>query len=108
MEEIRRFTLNRAAQPSGLDRFLADCLPELTLTGQETDRRRPGAAARGSAKAGEKLKGEALAITLPEAVPAEALPEEIPRILYEDRHLVVIDKPAAWSSTPPPATRGTW
>jgi 23S rRNA pseudouridine1911/1915/1917 synthase len=60
------------------------------------------------AKAGEKLKGgESLAITLPAAVPAEAQPEAILlRVLYEDGHLIVIDKPAGMVVHPAPGHQG--
>jgi 23S rRNA pseudouridine1911/1915/1917 synthase len=109
MEEIRRFTFEPGRSAERLDRFLADCLPELTRS-QVKKLIDDGRVLLGGApaKAGEKLKGgEALAVTLPEAVPAEALPEEIPlRILYEDRHLVVIDKPAGMVVHPAPGHQG--
>ncbi len=39
--------------------------------------------------------GDRIQVAIPEAVPAEALPQEIPlRVLFEDEHLVVIDKDA--------------
>lgn len=48
----------------------------------------------GPAKPRDAVKaGDRISIALPEAVPALAAPEEIPlTILYEDEHLVVIDK----------------
>jgi 23S rRNA pseudouridine1911/1915/1917 synthase len=47
-------------------------------------------------KTGFRLKGgENLTVCFPPPVPAETVPEEIPlNVLYEDRHLIVIDKPA--------------
>jgi 23S rRNA pseudouridine1911/1915/1917 synthase len=109
MEEIRRFTFEPGRSAERLDRFLADCLPELTRSQVKRLVDDGRVLLRGApAKAGEKLKGgEALAVTLPEAVSAEALPEEIPlRILYEDRHLVVIDKPAGMVVHPAPGHQG--
>jgi 23S rRNA pseudouridine1911/1915/1917 synthase len=109
MEEIRRFTFEPGRSAERLDRFLADCLPELTRSQVKKLVDDGRVLLRGApAKAGEKLKGgEALAVTLPEAVSAEALPEEIPlRILYEDRHLVVIDKPAGMVVHPAPGHQG--
>ena len=39
--------------------------------------------------------GTAFAIAVPEAVPAEAAPQDIPlTIVFEDEHLIVVDKPA--------------
>jgi 23S rRNA pseudouridine1911/1915/1917 synthase len=109
MEEIRRFNFERGRSAERLDRFLADNLPELTRSQVKKliDDGRvllDGALAR----AGEKLKGgESLSITLPETVPAEAQPEAIPlRVLYEDRHLIVIDKPAGMVVHPAPGHQG--
>jgi len=109
MEEVRRFIFEPGRSAERLDRFLAECLPALTRSQVKKliDDGRvllDGA----SAKAGEKLKGgESLVVTLPVAVPAEALPENIPlRILYEDPHLVVIDKPAGLVVHPAPGHQG--
>lgn len=48
------------------------------------------------ARPAKKLRaGDRVALTIPPAVPAEAQPEAIPLVvLYEDKHLIVIDKPA--------------
>jgi len=45
-------------------------------------------------KASRKLRGgEAISVEIPDPVPAEPQPEDLPlRILYEDRDLLVIDK----------------
>lgn len=109
MEESRRYYFEPGRSAERLDRFLAGCLPELTRSqvkkliddGRVLLDGRP-------AKAGEKLKGgEALAVTLPRPAAAEALPESIPlNVLYEDRHLIVIDKPAGMVVHPAPGHQG--
>ena len=62
----------------------------------------------GPAKAGARLKGgETLTLGVPAAAAAEALPEAIPlSILFEDRHLIVIDKPAGMVVHPAPGHQG--
>lgn len=47
-------------------------------------------------KAGHRLRaGESVELTIPEPVPSAVRPEEIPlSIVYEDEHLLVVDKPA--------------
>jgi len=109
MEGSRRFYFEPGRSAERLDRFLAECLPELTRS-QVKKLIDDGRVLLdgGPAKAGEKLKGgEALAVTLPAPVPAEALPESIPlHVLYEDRHLIVIDKPAGMVVHPAPGHQG--
>ncbi len=97
MEQSRRFTFERGRLPERLDRFLADCLPDLTRSQLKKLVDEGRVVLSGNpVKAGLKLKGgEVLEISIPEAAPAEALPEQIPlSILYEDPHLVVVDKAA--------------
>ncbi len=95
--------------PERLDRFLAEVLPEVTrsqlkrlidegqvlLTGAPV---KPGLKLRG---------GERLSVNLPEPVQVEARPENIPlTILYEDAHLIVVDKPAGLVVHPAPGHQG--
>lgn len=97
MELSRRLVFPEDRPSERLDRYLAECLPELSrsqlkkliddgliLLDQEP------------AKAASKLKGgEVLQVTLPEPVPLEARPENIPlNIFYEDDQVIVVDKPA--------------
>jgi 23S rRNA pseudouridine1911/1915/1917 synthase len=53
-----------------------------------------------------KLKaGDAVVLTAPEPVEAEPAPEDIPlSVLYEDEHLIVIDKPAGMVVHPAPGS----
>jgi 23S rRNA pseudouridine1911/1915/1917 synthase len=109
MERTRRFTFAIGRPPERLDRFLADSLPELTRSQVKRLVEEGRVLLQGgAAKAGEKLKGgETLTVEIPEPAPAEALPEAIPlAILYEDRHLIVVDKPAGLVVHPAPGHQG--
>ncbi|MGK2904909.1 MAG: RluA family pseudouridine synthase [Desulfuromonadales bacterium] len=88
-----------------LDRFLDDCLPELSRSQikrliDEGSVTLDGA----SSKAGIKLRGgEKICVTLPEPVAASAQGEEIPlEVLYEDSALIVVNKPAHFVVHPAP------
>jgi 23S rRNA pseudouridine1911/1915/1917 synthase len=49
--------------------------------------------------------GDAVTLTAPEPIEAEPEPEDIPlRVLYEDQHLIVVDKPAAMVVHPAPGS----
>jgi len=92
-----------------LDRFLAGQLPELTRS--QLKRLIDDGQVRiadAAVKAGLKLRGgEVVRIVLPEPEPVAAEPEAIPlTILYEDPHLIVIDKPAHMVVHPAPGHRG--
>jgi 23S rRNA pseudouridine1911/1915/1917 synthase len=60
------------------------------------------------AKAGEKLAGgERLSVRVPAPAPAEPQPESLPlAIVYEDEHLIVVDKPAGMAVHPGPGHAG--
>lgn len=105
MENVRQFLFDWDRPPERLDRFLSWCLPELTRSqlkkiideGRVLLQDAP-------AKASAKLKGgETVTVSLPEPEPVETLPQDIPlNVLYEDRHLIVIDKPAGLVVHPAP------
>ena len=63
---------------------------------------------RASSKAGEKLAGgEAITVRVPPPQPAEPQPEAIPlSIVFEDTHLIVVDKPAGMAVHPGPGHSG--
>jgi 23S rRNA pseudouridine1911/1915/1917 synthase len=109
MEEYHRFIFEAGRLPERLDRFLAECLPDLTRSQLKKliDEGRVFLD-DGPVKAGTKLKGgERLSLTVPAASPADVLPEPIPlSVLYEDRHLIVIDKPAGLVVHPAPGHQG--
>jgi len=106
--QVRRVAL--AADVAGrLDRALADALPELSrarIQGLMSE----GAVSRGgealtdpSARAAPGL----YRLDIPEARPADPQAEAIALcVLFEDAHLIVIDKPAGMSAHPAPGSQG--
>ncbi len=109
MEEIRRLTFERGQPPERLDRYLAAGLPELSRSQLKKLIEEGRVLLDGTpAKAGARLKGgEILIVTIPPAAPAEAVPEQIPLVvLYEDAHLIIIDKPAGMVVHPAPGHQG--
>jgi 23S rRNA pseudouridine1911/1915/1917 synthase len=104
----RHDTLTVAAGEAGerLDRFLAQRLPDLSRARLQA-LIRAGAVARGREAVhdlGRRVKaGESYTVRVPEPAPAEPLPEAIPlTIVYEDAHLIVIDKPKGLTVHPAP------
>jgi 23S rRNA pseudouridine1911/1915/1917 synthase len=112
---IRTFTSDPAAANLRLDQYLAQALPDISRArvqllieaGQVRVDGHP-------AKPKQKLHGgESIEIEgTPQPAPLHAIPEDIPlEILYEDKHLAVINKPAgmmvhAGAGTAPPAASG--
>jgi 23S rRNA pseudouridine1911/1915/1917 synthase len=105
---VRQFTVAPGRAPERLDQFLAVCLPELTRS-QLKRLCDEGLVLLdgGPAKAGTRLRGgETVAVSVPEPTAVETLPQAIPLVvLYEDRHLIVIDKPAGLVVHPAPGHR---
>ena len=88
-----------------LDRFLDECLPELTRSQIKRLIDEGSVTLDGvSSKAGLKLRGgETVCVTLPEPVATSAQAEELPlEILYEDSALIVVNKPAHFVVHPAP------
>lgn len=93
-----------------LDKFLADALPKtsrstaqkLIALGHVTLKQQPcGDASRKIAG------GDAIAVFVPSAEPSELKPANIPlEILYEDKHLLVINKQAGLTVHPAPGEKG--
>jgi 23S rRNA pseudouridine1911/1915/1917 synthase len=78
-----------------LDAFLAARLPDLSRSRIQALIREQFIVVNGQpAKPRDPVKpGDCIQVALPEAVPLEAAPQEIPLdILFEDEHLVVLDK----------------
>ncbi len=81
-----------------LDRALADAVPTMSRERLKTLVRSGALAAQGQRVRDPAIKvrgSEAYKLEVPEAAPAEAAPQNIPLdILFEDEHLLVVDKPA--------------
>ncbi len=94
-----------------LDRFLPAAVPGISRARaqrliEEGNVRLGGAVVRPSTR----LKGgESLTVVVPPPVPLELVAEDLPiRLLYEDAHLLVVDKPAGMVVHPAPGhSRGT-
>ncbi|MCC6315806.1 MAG: RluA family pseudouridine synthase [Thermomicrobiales bacterium] len=94
-----------------LDRFVADALPELSRSYVQQLIER-GAVAVDGMRRKPKFKmtpGQVVTVTVPPVEPEEIVPEAIPLcIVYEDRDVLVIDKPAGLVVHPAPGhPRGT-
>ena len=81
-----------------LDRALADAVPTLSRERLKALIRSGAVEAKGAAVRDPALKvkgGEALRVAVPEPAPAHNEPQDIPlAIVFEDEHLLVVDKPA--------------
>src|SRR5206468_3585636 len=81
-----------------LDRALADAIPTLSRERLKTLIRSGAVEAQGKAlrDPAVKVRGEeALRVAVPAPAPAHNAPQDIPlTIVFEDEHLLVIDKPA--------------
>jgi 23S rRNA pseudouridine1911/1915/1917 synthase len=103
--------LTAGAEHAGerLDRFLVELLPQLTRS-QIKRLVDDGQVSIGgmAVKAGLKLRGgELVQVQIPAPEPVAATPEAIPlTVLYEDPHLIVINKPAHMVVHPAPGHRG--
>lgn len=105
MTQQRTLCFDRERTPERLDRFLAEQLPELSRSQLKKLIDEGRVLLDGApAKPGGKLKGgETLTVDIPAPSPAEAVSEDIPLVvLYEDRHLIVIDKPPGMVVHPAP------
>jgi 23S rRNA pseudouridine1911/1915/1917 synthase len=108
MDSSRELLVAREHAGERLDCFLAGQLPEVTRSQLKRLIDDGQVEVAGTAvKAGLKLRGgELVRILLPEPEPVAAAPEAIPlTILYEDPHLIVIDKPAHMVVHPAPGHR---
>ncbi|KIH75982.1 ribosomal large subunit pseudouridine synthase D [Geoalkalibacter ferrihydriticus] len=97
MATTHTFVFPEPAAGRRLDHFLADQFPEFSRSQIKKliDEQRVLVGGR-AVKAGERLKGgESLSVEIPSPVPVEPQAQDIAlSVLYEDSHLIVIDKPA--------------
>ncbi len=104
----KRFDLTVAADEAGarLDRYLVRRLPEFSRTRLQALIRAGRVSREGTAvdALGHKVKaGETYAVTVPAPEPAAPEAQAIPlAVVYEDAHLIVIDKPKALTVHPGP------
>lgn len=105
---MRRFTVPPERGGERLDRFLAEVMPDLSRSRiqhliAEGFVSLPSAPARASAR----LKGnEEIAVVLPPPRPLRLVPEARPlTVLFEDAHLLVVEKPAGMVVHPAPGHR---
>jgi 23S rRNA pseudouridine1911/1915/1917 synthase len=95
---ILRVALDAGLAGWRLDRALADTLPTLSRERLKTLIRSGALEAEGNPIRDPATKvrgGEAFTLTVPEPEPALNLPQDIPlTIVFEDEHLLVVDKPA--------------
>jgi 23S rRNA pseudouridine1911/1915/1917 synthase len=97
MAGAHAFVVEADAAGARLDRFLAERLPDLSRARIQAVIDDGGVRVDGrEAKPSLRLKaGASVAVTVPEPEPALPQPEDIPlRIVHEDAHLLVVDKPA--------------
>jgi len=97
--ETIQVTISGTVAGLRLDRALAELVPHLSRErvkaliagGQVTDA--AGVASRDSAR--RTLDGQRFSVALPPAVPLDTVAQDIAlKIVYEDEHLIVVDKPA--------------
>jgi 23S rRNA pseudouridine1911/1915/1917 synthase len=104
----RLLTVEPGEEGARLDRWLAARLPALSRARLQTliargDVRVDGRAARASARV---RAGMAVEVTVPPPAAAQPQPEDIPlRVVHEDAHLIVVDKPAGLVVHPGAGTR---
>lgn len=95
---ILRVTLGSGHASWRLDRALADALPTLSRERLKALIRSGALEAGGGPVRDPAIKvkgGERFTLTVPEPEPAHNAPEDIPlTIVFEDEHLLVVDKPA--------------
>ena len=108
--QLHQFVVPRAPAPIRLDAWLAG-QPELAANGLSRSRLRSLAvngaiAVNGTpARPAQRLRvGDVITVGVPPATaPADLIPQDIPlEVVYEDGHIVVVDKPAGLPAHPGP------
>ncbi|MDO8426799.1 MAG: RluA family pseudouridine synthase [Deltaproteobacteria bacterium] len=103
METTHSFTVTSADASKRLDVFLADKVPGVTRSRMQALIREGRVKVNGKGvKAGQKVReGDKVEVNIPEPAPLKVAPEEIPiEILYEDRDVIVVNKPAGLAVHP--------
>ncbi len=101
-----QINLQVEANGSRLDRWLAEQLPEISRSRIQKLIEQGNVQVNGQVCTSKKATvqpGDRLQIDLPDAQPLELTPEEIPlEILYEDEHLLIVNKPVGLVVHPAP------
>ena len=96
-QRVFQFTYS-GASPERLDKFLVTCLPDFSRSRLQDLVREGHVLVEGkpAKKSGQTLEaGMRVVLNLPAPEPSSMLPEKIPlEIVYEDEHLMVVNKPA--------------
>jgi len=102
---LRRFQIADTARGKRLDSYLAEQMPALSRSRIERLIAEGKVTVNGAAtKAGYRLRGgEVIEVSLPPERSAELVPEDIPlHIVYEDKEMLAVDKPAGMVVHPAP------
>ena len=107
MDEKGAFTLNAGTSASGvrLDLFVSESLPDLSRSHISNLIKQGHIRVCGQfKKPGYRLKAtDTISGIIPPNIPSDYIPEPIPlKIVHEDRHIIVIDKPAGLVVHPAP------
>jgi 23S rRNA pseudouridine1911/1915/1917 synthase len=105
----REYQFRVASSGIRLDRFVGESCPELSRTRAQKLIADGLITVNGkTAKAGQKLAaGDELTVVIPPELPSPLAPEAIPLgIIYEDKDLLVVDKPAGLAVHPAPGHPG--
>jgi 23S rRNA pseudouridine1911/1915/1917 synthase len=105
--DVRRVEAAAADVGARLDRALANALPDLSRARIQA-LIAEGAVSLGGVAATDpagKARAGAYRIAIPPPAPADPQPEPIPlSVLFEDAHLIVVDKPAGMAAHPAPGS----
>jgi len=100
---VSRLVVDETGAGSRIDRFVAVCLPSLSRARVQAllDEGRVQLDGR-PVRASQRLRtGQVVVVEVPEPEPALPRPENIPlRVVHEDAHLLVVDKPAGLAVHP--------
>ena len=103
--EVREFVVEQEAAGQRLDRFLAEEDTGLSRSALQNLVKTEHVLCNGKAAAkSQTLKpGDTILLEIPDATPIEAVAQDIPlEIFYEDRHLLVVNKPKGMVVHPAP------
>ena len=107
--EVRTLTAGPAAAGQRLDRWLAAACDDLSRSALQSliEEGRVTVDGRPANKKNKLRGGETITLTLPDPQPIEAQPQNIPlEIVYEDAHLLVVNKPKGMVVHPAPRQPG--